>query len=144
MNLVGGVAGTSGTIVYDPPSSGQSVGPVVMHDPGQGIPGVTMQDPGPAANTVANAPNQTSSGFGDSDNFAFNFDRFGHSAAEDFHPHSDVHQFDESILANAQAILNDLHDDGHGNPIVAADGHDTIGLGGAFKAHLQAADFHFI
>ena len=144
-NLVGGVSGTSGTIVYDPPSTGQGVGPVVMHDPGQGVPAVTMQDPGPAANTiVANAPNQTSSGFGDSDNFEFNFDRFGHSAAEDFHPHSDVHQFDELLFANAQAILNDLHDDGHGNTAIAADGHETTSLGGVLKAQTHAADFHFI
>ena len=143
-NLVGGVSGTSGTIVYDPPSTGQSVGPVVMHDPGQGVPAVTTQDPGPAANTtVANAPNQTSNGFGDSDKFEFNFDRFGHSAAEDFHPHSDVHQFDKSIFANAQAILNDLHDDGHGNTAIAADGHETTSLGGVLKAQ-HAADFHFI
>jgi hypothetical protein len=145
-NLVGGVSGTSGTIVYDPPSNSQSVGPVVMHDPGQGVTPVTMQDPGvaPSSTIVASAPNQTLSGFAASDNFVFNFAGVGHATVSDFHPLSDTLQFGNSIFANAQAALNATHDDGYGNAVIAIDGHDTITLGGVLKAQLHAADFHVV
>jgi hypothetical protein len=133
-NLIGGVSGTSGTIVYDPPSTGQNVGP----DSGQAVTPATMQDPGPVG-----AMNQTFGWFEAKDNFAFNFDRFGHHTTMDFHPHSDGLQFDESIFANAQAILNALHNDGHGDPVVALDSHETTPLG-LLKAHSHVADFHFI
>jgi hypothetical protein len=128
-----------------PPGISPSIGHIVMHDPGQGVTPVTMQDPGPAPNTVvAGAPNQTSSSFvGASDNFVFNFASSDHIMT-DFHPHSDVLEFEESKFANAQAILNVLHDDCHGNPVIAVDGHEITSLGGALKAHLHAADFHFI
>ena len=130
--------GTSGTIVYDPPSTSQNVGP------GQGVTPVTMQDPGPAPSTiVASAPNQALSGFGANDHFEFNFDKFGHHTTTDFHPPSDGLQFDESIFANAQAILHALHDDGRGDPVVAVDSHETTPVG-ALKGHLHVADFHFI
>jgi hypothetical protein len=105
---------------------------------------VTMQDPGPAQSTITEgAMNQTFGWFEARDNFAFNFDRFGHHTTMDFHPHSDGLQFDESMFANAQAILNALHDEGHGEPVAAVDGHETTPVG-ALKAHLHAADFHFI
>jgi hypothetical protein len=133
-NLVGGVSGTSGTIVYDPPGTGQSVGPVVMHDPG----------PAPSSTIVATAPNQTLSGFAASDNFVFNFAGVGHTTVTDFHPLSDTLQFDNSVFANAQAVLNATHDDGHGNTVIAIDSHDTITLGGVQKAQLHAADFHVV
>jgi hypothetical protein len=144
-NLVGGVSGTSGTIVYDPPSASPRVGPVVMHDPGQGVTPVTMQDPGPAPSTiVATAPNQTLSGFGASDNFVFNFAGVGHTTVTDFHPLSDALQFGNSIFADAQAGLNATRDDGHGNAVIAIDGHDSITLGDVLKAQLHAADFHIV
>ena len=144
-NLIGGVSGTSGTIVYDPPSTSQSVGPMVVHDPGQGVTPVTMLDPGPAQSTiVATAPGQTLSGFGASDTFVFNFAQVGHTVLTDFHPLSDVLQFDESIFSNAQAVLNALHDDGHGNTVITVDGHDSITLTGVPKAQLHAADFHIL
>jgi len=133
-NLVGGVNGTSGTIVYDPPSTSQSVGPMVMHDPG----------PVPSAIIVATAPNQTLSGFSASDNFVFNFAEVGHTMVTDFHPLSDTLQFSNSIFANAQAVLNATQDDGHGNAIISVDGHDSISLGGVLKAQLHAADFHIV
>ncbi len=145
-NLVGGVSGTSGTIVYDPPSTSQSVGAVVMHDPGQGVTPVTMQDPGPAPSStiVATAPNQTLSGFAASDNFAFNFAGVGHATVADFHPLSDTLQFGNSIFASAQAALNATQDDGHGNTVISVDSHDSITLGGVQKAQLHAADFHIV
>jgi hypothetical protein len=99
-----------------------------------------MQNPGPAANTiVASVPSQTSSGFVASDDFVFNFARSDHIMTE-FHSHSDVLPIDESIFANALAISNFPHEDGHGNPVVAVDDHGTTVL----KAHLHVADFHFI
>ena len=144
-NLVGGVSGTSGTIVYDPPSTGQSVGPMVMHDPGQGVIPVTMHDPGLTSSTSgASATNQTWSGLDGSDNFVFNFERFDHHTMTDFHPHFDVHEFGEPTFANTQAILNALHDDAHGNAVAAVNEHDSIIWSGALKAQQHAADFHFI
>jgi large repetitive protein len=135
----------NGTLVFDPPATSQSVGPMVMHDPGQGVSPVTMLDPGPAPNTVvATAPDQTLSGFGASDTFVFNFAEVGHTVLTDFHPLSDVLQFDESIFANAQAVLKALHDDGHGNTAITIDGHDSITLAGVAKSQLHAADFHIV
>jgi hypothetical protein len=115
-NPIAGVSGTSGTIVYDPPSTNQSVGPTVMHDPGQGV----------------------------SDNFVFKFEKIDHQTMADFYPHFDVHEFDESTFANTQAILNALHDDGHGNTVTAVNDHDSTVWSSALKAHQHAADFHFI
>jgi hypothetical protein len=130
------------TVDTHPPGISQSIGHIVTHGPGQGVTPVTMQDPGPAANTIlASAPSQTSSGSGASDNFVFNFARSDHIMT-DIHPHSDVLEFNESIFANAQAILNVLHDDRHGNPLMAVDGHETTSP--ALKDHLHVADFHLI
>ena len=144
-NLVGGVAGTSGTIVYDPPAT-QSVAPVA----GQSLSPVTMQDPGPApSNTVvATAPNQTLTGpaavGAAGDTFVFNFAGVGNTTVTDFHPLSDILQFGNSIFGNAQAALNATQDDGHGNTVIAIDGHDTITITGVLKAQLHASDFHFV
>jgi hypothetical protein len=135
-NPIGGVNGTSGTIVYDPPSTSQSV------DPGQGVIPVTMHDPGLTSSTSGeSATNQTWGGLDTSDNFVFNFERFDHHTMTDFHPHFDVHEFDESI-ANTQAILNALHDDGH--TVTAVNDHDSIVMSSALKAHQHTADFHVI
>ncbi|HEV2970744.1 MAG TPA: Ig-like domain-containing protein [Pirellulales bacterium] len=135
----------NGTLVFDPPATSQSTGPMVVHDPGQGVTPVTMLDPGPAQNTVvATAPDQTLSGFGASDTFVFNFAGVGHTVLTDFHPLSDVLQFDESIFANTQAVLRALHDDGHGNTVITVDSHDVITLTGVPKAQLHAADFHIV
>jgi hypothetical protein len=133
-NLVGGVSGTSGTIVYDPPGTGQSVGPVVMQDPG----------PAPSNTIVATAPNQALSGIGASDNFVFNFAGVGHTTVTGFHPLSDTLQFGNSIFADAQAALNAAEDDGHGNTVIAIDRHDSITLSDVLKAQLHAADFHVV
>ena len=127
--------GNNGTIVYDPPvTTSQSIGPVVMHDPGP-----------PATSTIAaTAPNQTLSGFAASDTFAFNFASVGQATVTDFHPTTDTLQFSSQLFANLQAALNATHDDGHGNTVIALDAHDTITLNGIIKAQLQASDFHFV
>ena len=139
--------GSGGTTIYDPPvSSDQSVGPVVVNDPGQSIGPVIMHDPGPAASStiVASAPNQTLSGFAAADTFVFNFAGVGHDTVTNFHPATDTLQFSGTIFANAQAAMNATLDDGHGNTVVALDGHDTITLSGVLKAQLHVSDFHVV
>ena len=133
-NLVGGVNGTSGTIVYDPPSPSQIVGPVVMHDPG----------PAASSKIVAIGPNQTLIGFAASDNYVFNFTGVGRAEVTDYHPPSDSLQFKQSIFANASAALTATQDDGHGNTVITIDAHDTITLGGVLKTQLHASDFHIL
>jgi hypothetical protein len=148
-NLINGVSGTSGTIVYDPPASGGQVGGVTMNDPGPAatggqVGGVIMNDPGPAASQiVASAPDQTLTGTGASNSFVFNFANIGHDTVTDFHPGTDTLQFGGAIFANAQAALNATLDDGHGNTVINLDAHDAITLSGVIKAQLHAADFHF-
>jgi len=152
--LAGNLSGSSWTVtddthggvnIVDPPA-GQSVGSVVMNDPGPSVLSpVIMQDPGPAApgNTVvATAANQTLSGLAASDNFVFNFAGVGHTAVTNFHPLSDTLQFSNSIFANAPSVLNATQDDGHGNTVISIDSHDSITLGGVQKAQLHVADFH--
>ena len=114
--------GSGGTIVYDPPVSS--------------APAPTM--------IVASAPNQTLTGNAASDNFVFNFANVGQATVTDFHPATDVLQFNSQLFANIQAALNATHDDGHGNTVVALDAHDTITLSGVVKAQLHASDFHFV
>ena len=92
---------------------------------------------------VENAPDQTLSKLAAHDSFVFNFANCD-PVTTDFHPHSDFHEFGEAIFANAQAVLNILHEDTHGNPAITVDGHETTSFGGVLKAHLHAADFHFI
>jgi hypothetical protein len=133
-SLVGGVAGTSGTIVYDPPGNTPTVGPIVMHDPGPAV----------STNIVATGPNQTFAGFSASDNYVFNFAGIGHAEVTDFHPQSDFLQLKTSIFANASAVLNATQDDGHGNAVITIDAHDTITLAGISKVQLHAADFHIL
>ena len=143
-NLINGVSGTSGTIVYDPPAPGGQVGPVIAHDPGPAVGGVIMSDPGPpASQVVATAPNQTLTGTGASNSFVFNFANIGHDTVTDFHPGTDTLQFGGAIFANAQAALNATQDDGHGNTVINLDAHDAITLSGVIKAQLHVADFHF-
>jgi hypothetical protein len=130
-NPVNGVAGTSGTIVFDPPTTDEGAGAVIAHDPG------------PASNTVlAIAPNQTLTGSAAGDTFVFNFAAIGHGTVTDFHPGADTLQFSNLIFANVQAALSATHDDGHGNSVITIDSHDAITLSGVLKAQLHAADFH--
>jgi hypothetical protein len=115
-------------------------------DDGHG--GVDLVDPPatPAAtNTiVASAPNQTLTGTGTANNFVFNFANVGHDTVTNFNAAADTLQFNSSLFANAQAALNAITDDGHGNTVVTLDANDTITLNGVVKAQLHAADFHFV
>jgi len=100
--------------------------------------------PAASSTIVANAPNQTLSGFAQADTFVFNFANVGQTTVTDFHPATDILEFGSPIFANAQAALNATHDDGHGNTVIAVDAHDSITLSGVLKAQLHAADFHVV
>jgi hypothetical protein len=134
-NQIGGVSGTSGTIIYDPPATGgQAVGVVGVHDP-EPVAGQTI---------VASAPNQALVGSGVSDNFVFSFATIGRDTVTNFNPASDMIQFGSSIFANAQAVLAAAQDDGLGNTVIAIDSHDTVTLTNVLKAQLHATDFHIV
>jgi fibronectin-binding autotransporter adhesin len=161
--LAGNLSGSAWTVsddhnggvnIVDPPaSSGQSIGGVVMNDPGPAAPasGVVttmVEATGPIAiQTLAGStPNQTltSTGAGTTDNFVFNFGAVGHETVTDFRPTVDSLQFAGSIFADPQAALNATQDDGHGNTVIALDPHDTITLTGVLKAQLHVTDFHVV
>ena len=116
--------GSGNTLIVDPPAN-------------------TSSQP-QAGSIVASAPNQTLSGSAPSDNFIFNFAGVGQSTVANFHPATDTLQFGNSIFANAQAALSAVHDDGHGNAIVAIDAHDSITLAGVLKSQLHVSDFHIV
>jgi hypothetical protein len=134
-NMINGVSGTSGTIVFDPPAANSSpVSAVVAHDPG----------PAPATAIVASVPNQTLTGGSGSNAFVFNFAGIGHDTVTNFHPATDTLEFGSAPFTNAQVALNAMQDDGHGNTVVTLDAHDAITLSGVLKAQLHASDFHFV
>ncbi|WP_426437758.1 nidogen-like domain-containing protein [Bradyrhizobium genosp. P] len=137
LKLAGDLSGSSWTVsddqhdgvnIVDPPASGDKAG----------------VDPEATSQTiVANVPNQTLTGTGASNNFAFDFTGIGHDTVTNFHPTTDTLQFGSGIFANAQAALTAAHDDGHGNTVITLDASDAIVLSGVAKAQLHAADFHF-
>ncbi len=100
--------------------------------------------PAASSTIVASAPNQTLSGFAVADTFVFNFANVGQTTVTDFHPATDILEFGSPIFANALAVLNATHDDGHGNAVIAVDAHDSITLNGVLKAQLHATDFHVV
>jgi FecR protein len=128
--------GHGGILIHDPPddAGGQPAGDAVTQDP----------PAAPSQTIVATAPNQTLTGAAASDNFVFNFASVSHDTVTNFHPATDTLQFTSPIFANALAALNAVHDDGHGNTVIAIDGHDTVTLNGVLKAQLHATDFHIV
>jgi autotransporter-associated beta strand protein len=111
--------GDGGTLIVDPPvnTSGQA----------------------PSNTTVAS--NQNSTGTAGTDGFAFNFAGHHHAPTTDFHPDQENSQPGGSMLTNLHTGSNAVPDPG--TP-AAGDGHDHIGLSAFAKAHLHAADFHFV
>jgi large repetitive protein len=134
-NPINGVSGTSGTIVFDPPAANSSPASAAV-----------AYGPGPAtSNTiVASVPNQTLTGGSGSNAFVFNFAGIGQDTVANFHPATDTLQFGGAIFETAQAVLNAIQDDGHGNTVVTLDAHDAITLSGVLKAQLHVSDFHFV
>ena len=139
---------TGGVDIVDPPAStSQSTTSAAVPAPAPAATPAVMHDSAPVAPSqtiVASAPNQTLSGSAPSDNFVFNFANVGHATVADFHPNTDMLQFNSSLFANAQAALNATQDDGHGNTVIALDAHDTVTLAGIVKAQLHAAEFHLV
>ena len=124
---------SDGAYVFDPPApANMAVVPTAVLNPAA------------TSTIVASGPNQVLTGNAASDSFAFNFTGVGHATVTDFHPATDTLQFSNQLFADLQAALNATHDDGHGNTVVALDGHDTITLNGILKAQLHASDFHFV
>jgi Legume lectin domain/FecR protein len=110
----------------------------------QTISNFTFTPPPASSTVVASAPNQILSGFAAADTFVFNFAGVGNTTVTDFHPATDTLQFGSAIFASAQAALNATTDDGHGDTVIAIDGHDTITLNGVLKAQLHTTDFHIV
>ncbi|KJC47758.1 hypothetical protein UP09_09085 [Bradyrhizobium sp. LTSP885] len=142
--LAGDLSGSSWTVsddhrggvdIVDPPAGGAVAA----------VGGTAAANPGPTTSQtiVADASNQTLTGTGASNNFAFDFTGIGHDTVTNFHPAADTLQFGGGIFANAQAALNAAQDDGHGNTVITLDASDAIILSGVAKAQLHAADFHF-
>ena len=75
--------------------------------------------------------------------FVFNFADNGHDTANANHPVADTHWFDGQLFANAEAILNKLHDDSHGNAAAPPDSHEAL-TAASIKAQWHAHDFHFV
>jgi hypothetical protein len=107
-------------------------------------PPVNTSSPAPSSTTVASGPNHVSNGSTPGDNFAFNFGGHPHGTALDFHQATDWSQLGHSTSANGQGAWNGAHEEGHGNVPMAADSHDSLTAAGILKAHLHAADFHFV
>jgi hypothetical protein len=129
---IGGVSGTSGTIVYDPPAISESAAPTAVHDHGHAPP-ETIVVAGQTHNLAGSAAG---------DKFMFNFAGVGRAPVTDFHELSDTFQSGNSIFANSEAALSVAQDDGHA--AIAFDSHDSIAAGSVLRAHLHAADFHII
>jgi Concanavalin A-like lectin/glucanases superfamily/FecR protein/Cadherin-like len=104
-----------------------------------GAGGTIVYDPPVANNPGAKAQAATATSHG----FVFNFADNGNAAANANHPAADTHWFDGQLFANAEAILNKLHDDNHGNATAPPDSHEALTAAG-FKAQWHAHDFHFV
>jgi hypothetical protein len=121
--------GSVGTIVYDPPTSSQT-----------SASGGTSNNGQIAGGSPSNAP--LTAGH---DIFVF-APNFGQVAVADFNPAADTIQFSRAVFANLNAVLASVHDDGHGNAVIADAARDTITIQHVTVAQLLAhqGDFHFV
>jgi fibronectin-binding autotransporter adhesin len=104
-----------------------------------GAGGTIVYDPPVANNPGAKAEAVTATNHG----FVFNFADNGNATANANHPVADTHWSDGPLFANAEAILNKLHDDSHGNAAAPPDSHEAL-TAAAIKAQWHAHDFHFV
>ena len=118
--------GSGGTIVYDPPTTGQSASPgvAVMSD----VTGNSSVNPSVAAGT-------------DSFVFASNLSKV---TLADFVQETDDIQFNRATVANANGVLAATRDDTHGNDVITDFAHDisTIQNFTAAQFHVHQSDFH--
>ena len=116
--------GDGGTLIVDPPvnTGGQT----------------------PGGTTVAS--HQNSTGTAGTDGFVFNFAGHNHAPTTDFHPGPENFQPGDPMLTNLHTASNGAPDQGQGHSNIpgGGDGHDHVGLSPFAKAHLHAADFHFV
>jgi hypothetical protein len=114
--------GDGGTLIVDPP--------------------VNKSAQAPGGTTVAS--NENSTGTAGTDGFAFNFAGHHHAPTTDFHPDQENFQPGGPALTNLHTGSNGAPDQGHSNMPLGGDGQDHVGLSAFAKAHLHAADFHFV
>jgi hypothetical protein len=98
----------------------------------------------PSSMTVPTGSNHILNGSVPGDNFAFNFSGLAPNTGTDFHPALDWSQLGHAAFANGLGTWNGAHDDAHGTPPIAGEGHDAFTSTGILKAHLHAAEFHFV
>lgn len=86
--------------------------------------------------------------FGKGGNDSFVFDsHFGSATIGDFDVHQDIIEFDQSVFASVQAVLNGAQSANFGHDTIITDAaHDTITLKNVTLAQLQAHqnDFHIV
>jgi hypothetical protein len=118
----------------------------IIEDDGEGH--TLIVDPpvtnGQTPGTPPVASNQNSTGSAATDGFVFNFAASNPPPAPDSHP-ADSPQFHRSAFANGQAAWAAAHDGGQGDTAIGGgEAHDSFTSQGILKAHLHAAEFHFV
>jgi len=159
--------GDGGTIVYDPPTTGQST---AATDPADAITHITgystitgsaglgngqvVVDSGATLtlnNVVASAGTITNNGTVDvtnnstvsiaagtgQDSFVF-APNFGQATLTHFAPGIDSIQIDHTVFASLDALFAAIHDDAHGNAVITDAAHDTITVQNVTTAQLLA------
>ena len=108
-------------------------------DDGSG--GTIVYDPPISSQTGSSNPPQTAG----HDTFVF-APNSGQVTIADFNPAADTIQFSRAVFANLKAVLASVHDDGHGNAVIADVAHDTVTIQHVTTAQLLAhqGDFHLI
>ena len=121
--------GSGGTIVYDPPVSGQPTSAAAAND--------GASQPGSSAATHWSPAGQGS--------FVFAPD-FGQVTLKNFAPATDSIQFSQSVFANFSALVAATHDNAQGNAVITDAAHDTLTFQNVTTAQLLAHqnDFHFV
>jgi probable HAF family extracellular repeat protein len=69
---------------------------------------------------------------------------FGDVRITNFHPSTDVLQFNHALFANFAAAMANTASDGQGDTIITYDKNDSVTLLGVTTTMLQARDFHFV
>ena len=106
--------------------------------------GTLIVDPPVKTSATTVASNENSTGTAGTDGFAFNFAGHHHAPTTDFHPDQENFQPGGPALTNLHTGSNGAPDQGHSNMPLGGDGQDHVGLSAFAKAHLHAADFHFV
>jgi hypothetical protein len=118
--------GSGGTIVYDPPVSQ--------------APSISAPPPAPSNGTIAASSSSLVTADSGSDTFIFPAN-FGHSTITNYQPTAETIEFDHASFATSAAVLAALHDDGHGNVVIADPTHDVLTLHNVLAAQLHQNDF---